>query len=78
MKQGDKVKIYVEPGCPGEFMSHGMAPLVRDKVGIVADVVEGKGIPSDHYYWVFVPDFGHHSWFAGNELTPLKDTEASQ
>lgn len=34
-------------------------------------VDEGRGAPQapDHYYWVYIPDLGGHSWFRENEMT---------
>lgn len=70
LKPGDAVGLLVWPGCPGEFLVHGIAPIVNKQqrsgwfIGI-----EESSIPG-HRYKVGYKDGGWDrlGWFSAEEL----------
>ena len=46
----DGVLVQIEPGCPQEFIAHGIPPLQNGLLGLVVSVEPGRS--DGHYYGV--------------------------
>jgi len=77
---GQTVRILPNPGCPGEFIVHGMAPTYYPSrvEGVITDTEaahQGKTY-ADHLYRV---QFFHkdllHGWFSAQEMESISRKE---
>ena len=83
-KPGTRVIIRFAPGCPEEFLSHGMAKLVNGKTGRLSShrIIPPPRGDRNHTLVVIFDEpieyapgqFNHFQYFAFHELQPVEET----